>query len=860
MKKMLKAALAVALSLVLVTPAIDSMAQGQNKIDVLVETSSGNASIAVSEDYAVDVRVSRDGLDLSNAKITGTLTDIEGLGINGSKTFEKTGSLGMTVDGATLTGLRLLGGLSVNVDVCNVENASMVFEYKNLRDEKQHQLIGTPNDSELFAAAWKEFLSHGSKATATGNSFTFVKDSYFIVGGEKVVLDKGSLAVSDITNLTALVDAARGAGTFYKNEELKGDDLKVGQDQMRFVMKAGSVVSVAGYAVALVDDAEVNVTLTPYNADYVLENGILTKFKDAESKDKAMAIAKQVFSDVMATIYVVDVDVEFDHTCKHNYTSSVTLPTCVADGYTTYTCTKCGDSYVDEDSATPATGAHTESDVTAKTCTCEGKEGTDYVTVCTVCGKQLSFRHEDKVYANKVVIDVVSGNATGKVTINENYVVTATTGKGQIANADQVSVTVSMKDIAGLGIGADGRTHTMNVALNTGKGDINLDFWFSKLFNNLGISKVEASVCDTNNFTYNVVKESADAWTVIATPVKASDVNAAWQKVLKDGHITPATTGDGDSRVIIKNGASIQVNNQVLVLDNGDVVIASANNLGALEAAIRKAATLKDAENFDGIIIKLPAGSQVVMGSSLVTLEDEATITVEGFHLADGFLGELKSVTNMDDAFEALMVVAMDALKDEDATIKVDVDFDHEVEKEKFDFTVVELVDGVVAATTTETYEEMSREDLIALIEELETVREGYKFLGYTMEADAEAYITELAGLAEFIPEVVKEDTTLYMAWEKVATGGDTGSDDTGSGDTGSDDTGSGDTGSDDTGSGDTGSGDTGSGDTGSGDTGSDKDEPTAPVTADTSAIMLYFVLAVVAAAVVLFERKRIVR
>ena len=34
--------------------------------------------------------------------------------------------------------------------------------------------------------------------------------------------------------------------------------------------------------------------------------------------------------------------------CDHNYISSVTAPTCTEQGYTTYTCSKCGDSYVSD--------------------------------------------------------------------------------------------------------------------------------------------------------------------------------------------------------------------------------------------------------------------------------------------------------------------------------------------------------------------------------------------------------------------------------------------------------------------------------------------------------------------------------
>ena len=42
--------------------------------------------------------------------------------------------------------------------------------------------------------------------------------------------------------------------------------------------------------------------------------------------------------------------------CNHSYVSVVTAPTCVNDGYTTHTCSLCGDSYTD--SETTPTGVH----------------------------------------------------------------------------------------------------------------------------------------------------------------------------------------------------------------------------------------------------------------------------------------------------------------------------------------------------------------------------------------------------------------------------------------------------------------------------------------------------------------------
>ncbi|MBQ7345770.1 MAG: hypothetical protein IJW45_06885, partial [Oscillospiraceae bacterium] len=64
----------------------------------------------------------------------------------------------------------------------------------------------------------------------------------------------------------------------------------------------------------------------------------------------------------------------------HSYEGVVTAPTCTAGGYTTYTCTVCGDTYVGDE--TDVVGHSYEAVVTAPTCTAGG-----YTTyTCTVCG------------------------------------------------------------------------------------------------------------------------------------------------------------------------------------------------------------------------------------------------------------------------------------------------------------------------------------------------------------------------------------------------------------------------------------------------------------------------------------------
>jgi transposase-like protein len=64
----------------------------------------------------------------------------------------------------------------------------------------------------------------------------------------------------------------------------------------------------------------------------------------------------------------------------HDYEAVVTAPSCTEEGYTTYTCSRCGDSYVDDTVA--ALGHDYEAVVTAPTCTEEG-----YTThTCSRCG------------------------------------------------------------------------------------------------------------------------------------------------------------------------------------------------------------------------------------------------------------------------------------------------------------------------------------------------------------------------------------------------------------------------------------------------------------------------------------------
>ena len=69
-----------------------------------------------------------------------------------------------------------------------------------------------------------------------------------------------------------------------------------------------------------------------------------------------------------------------DEPCKHDYKAVVTAPTCTEGGYTTYTCSKCGDSYQSDE--TEALGHEYVTVVTSPTCTEAGYS----IYTCSRCG------------------------------------------------------------------------------------------------------------------------------------------------------------------------------------------------------------------------------------------------------------------------------------------------------------------------------------------------------------------------------------------------------------------------------------------------------------------------------------------
>ena len=135
--------------------------------------------------------------------------------------------------------------------------------------------------------------------------------------------------------------------------------------------------------------------------------------------------------------------------CEHSYTTVVVAPTCVLDGYTEHTCTKCDKAY--KDNETSATGIHSYRELYVLESTCISKK---VLKTCTVCNA-LTVDDETPTVPHNYVdgFCTVCGKAEPAYTIDGDYVYFGE--YPQTIKADDVTVT-DTTDSRGYYLGSDG--------------------------------------------------------------------------------------------------------------------------------------------------------------------------------------------------------------------------------------------------------------------------------------------------------------------------------------------------------------------------------------------------------------------
>lgn len=262
----------------------------------------------------------------------------------------------------------------------------------------------------------------------------------------------------------------------------------------------------------------------------------------------------------------------------------------------------------------------------------------------------------------KFRVEVASGETTVYGNVDADYNAEFVFPKVAVIDAKSATMTIKMKDVAGLGITGE---KVFSKKINTGMlGNIELnDFNINTYGAIQGMSwwnwNDETLTTPIQNFENATVSgtiggkaysyalaanHDANNWKIEGTPSK--DVPMAWAELVK--HIT-TTQGSNDSKIVLKSGTYIQIGTEKLTV-NKDFDIDNLPNLS--EEAIRDVLTLDTNAKSTGhqMQISMPKGTELKLGSTSAVLKDDAVVTVDGMNEMKYFntlLSNLRSVKEL---------------------------------------------------------------------------------------------------------------------------------------------------------------------------------------------------------------------
>ena len=145
---------------------------------------------------------------------------------------------------------------------------------------------------------------------------------------------------------------------------------------------------------------------------------------------------------------------------------------------------------------------------------------------------------------------------------------------------------------------------------------------------------------------------------VITATTDTEAARAAWKELTS--HIT-ADTHEDDSFILVKYGSTLQIGSELLCFEENvdDLKLNNFSQMGALIKKVQDHVKLETVNDNEGIKIVLKAGTQLAVGSSIATLKEDATITITGVTMPDGFLNGLRAAVNKGTDAKVLIMAAV---------------------------------------------------------------------------------------------------------------------------------------------------------------------------------------------------------
>jgi hypothetical protein len=247
-----------------VTPTPEEPATTTNKFELNVSSNGTTISATVDSDYVAILTMPQNGATVSakSATIALSLTDVESLGITGTKTFNK------TITGVEKDGVDIYSKLSnvYNFDDGATVNATVDGEsctYKiGAFDSTTNTITATPVDVDATRTAWKALTAHvtNTDATAGDSSITLKANSYIQLGTEKLFFGS-EFKLDNIDSFDAI-----------KTELTRATNLTTTglSNNNEIVLAAGSVIVLDGKTVTLNDTTTITITGVDFTSYEIL--------------------------------------------------------------------------------------------------------------------------------------------------------------------------------------------------------------------------------------------------------------------------------------------------------------------------------------------------------------------------------------------------------------------------------------------------------------------------------------------------------------------------------------------------------------------------------------------------------------
>ncbi|MBO5773806.1 MAG: hypothetical protein J6R44_03130, partial [Clostridia bacterium] len=351
----------------------------------------GNA-ITVDEIQAMTKTLAESKYLTGKYQLTGTIVSISGKNIliNVIGSTEKFEITAYSTTGDAVATLSVGDVITVSGTIKNYYN-TIEFEKPTL-DSASHTITIKDTENGTVTSSVEGLIATGTSVTVTATPATGYEIDNFYVDGAVVEVENGIYTVvvekSFVVEVTFKVIGSQGeavaetlilkhnsattvnmvggtneANTFFNLDAEKWSIIetknnasqhiglnKDGDFRLYWNASGGNTLEISS-PVYLIKTINITFTGASYNKVSVTVNGELVVGNNGEYAINANSFILGNANTSNAQVRIAQIEIKYveatnEPACEHDYDEVVTDPTCEAEGYTTYTCSKCNDSYV----------------------------------------------------------------------------------------------------------------------------------------------------------------------------------------------------------------------------------------------------------------------------------------------------------------------------------------------------------------------------------------------------------------------------------------------------------------------------------------------------------------------------------